>query len=162
LGHAAATHDRKRAVQTQSYGSEARGGAARSEVVIADESIDYPKVISADILIAMSQEAFNKHVRDAKPSAIVLVDSNSVPDLPERHDMHLYKVPATFIASQELGNRVVANVVMLGAMVELASIVSVNALRNAIAENVPKGTEEINLKAFERGREIAKRLKLEI
>jgi len=161
LGHAAATHDHKRAVQTQSYGSEARGGAARSEVIIADEPIDYPKVISADIMVAMSQEALNKYLKDVKPGGTVLTDSDLTQDVHEGSNMRLYKVPATRIASQEFGSRVVANVVMLGAMAGLTNVVSEKALRSAILENVPKGTEEINLKALERGFQTAKGLKRE-
>ncbi len=90
LGRAAALYDRKKATQTQSYGSAARGGGARSEVIISDDSIDYPRVINPDILIAMSQQALDKYINNLKPEGILIVDSGLVKDLPEDYSFSLY------------------------------------------------------------------------
>ncbi|MCD6472086.1 2-oxoacid:ferredoxin oxidoreductase subunit gamma [Candidatus Aerophobetes bacterium] len=154
LGKAAVLYDRKRAIQTQSYGAEARGGGARSEIVISDEDIDYPKVINPDILVAMSQQALDKYVKDLKPKGILIVDSELVKDLPEDYIFSLYRVPASQIASNEFGRIIVANMIMLGFLVSLTEVVSLKALKNSVRESVPKGTEEMNIKAVERGRKI--------
>ena len=162
LGRAAVLYDGKKAIQTQSYGAEARGGAARSEVIISDERIDYPRVINPDILVAMSQQALDKYTRDLKPSGILLVDSGLVKDLPENYNFSLYQLPASQIASEEFNRIIVANMIMLGFLVGLTGVVSPGALKKSVRESVPGGTEEINLKALERGEQIAteaKRLK---
>jgi 2-oxoglutarate ferredoxin oxidoreductase subunit gamma len=159
LGRAAVIYDKKKAVQTQSYGAEARGGAARSEVVIADEPIDYPRVISADILIAMSQEAVNRYFENLKPGATVIVDADLVSKVPVRQDIKIYKVPATNIATKEFGNQIVANMIMLGALVGLTNVVSQTAIRAAVMEGAPKGTEKLNIAALEKGLSFAQQLK---
>ena len=159
LGRAAVLYDKKKATQTQSYGAEARGGGARSEVIISDESIDYPKVINPDILVAMSQQALDKYVKDLKPDGILIVDSELVKDLPENYTFSLYRVPASQIASREFRRIIVANMIMLGFLVGLTEVISLRALKNSVKESVPRGTEEMNLKALEKGREIAKEMK---
>jgi len=159
LGRAAVLYDRKKAVQTQSYGAEARGGAARSEVIISDESIDYPKVINPDILVAMSQRALDRYVKDLKSKGILIVDSDLVENLPEDKDFSLYRISASQIASTEFGRTIVANMIMLGFLVSLTGVVSLEALKKSVKESVPKGTEDINLRALEKGEEIAKQMK---
>lgn len=159
LGRAAALYDRKKATQTQSYGSAARGGGARSEVIISDDSIDYPRVINPDILIAMSQQALDKYINNLKPEGILIVDSGLVKDLPEDYSFSLYRIPASQIASKEFGMIIAANMIMLGFLVSLTEVVSQKALRKSVMESIPKGTEEMNLKALERGRELAKEMK---
>ncbi|MBS7643046.1 2-oxoacid:ferredoxin oxidoreductase subunit gamma [Candidatus Bathyarchaeota archaeon] len=159
LGKAAVIYDKKKAVQTQSYGAEARGGAARSEVVIADEPIDYPKVISADILVAMSQEAVNRYFENLKGGATVIVDADLVSKVPICQEVKVYKVPATSVATKEFGNQIVANMIMLGALVGLTNAVSETAIRTAVMEGVPEGTREVNLQALEKGLSFARLLK---
>lgn len=159
LGRAAVLYDEKKATQTQSYGAEARGGAARSEVVISDERIDYPKVINPDILVAMSQQALDKYIKDLEPEGFLIVDSELVRDLPEDYSFSLYRVPASQIASREFGRIIVANMLMLGFLVGLTGVVSLESLRRSVEESVPEGTEEINLKAVERGNKISEELK---
>ncbi|MEA1964100.1 MAG: 2-oxoacid:ferredoxin oxidoreductase subunit gamma [Candidatus Aerophobetes bacterium] len=159
LGRAAVLYDKKKATQTQSYGAEARGGAARSEVVISDEDIDYPKVINPDILIAISQRALDKYIKDLKPEGILIVDSELVKDLPESCAFSLYRVPASQLASKEFERIIVANMIMLGFLVGLTEVISLEALKSSVRESVPKGTEELNLKALEKGGEIAKEMK---
>jgi len=159
LGRAAVLYDKKRATQTQSYGAEARGGAARSEVIISAETIDYPQVINPDILVAMSQRALDKYIKDLKPHGILIVDSELVKDLPETCSFSLYRIPASQIASQEFGRTIVANMIMLGFLIGLTEVVSREALKKSVRDSVPEGTEEINLKALEKGREIARETK---
>ncbi|MCD6471942.1 2-oxoacid:ferredoxin oxidoreductase subunit gamma [Candidatus Aerophobetes bacterium] len=147
----AAMYDKKEMVQTQSYGPEARGGACRSEVVISEEAILYPLVEEADILVAMSQEALDKHIDSIKKGGTLIIDSDTISRVPEKIGIKVNKVPATSIASEKLGKGIVANIVMLGALTNLADIVSKEAMEKAVKESVPQGTEAINLKALEEG-----------
>jgi 2-oxoglutarate ferredoxin oxidoreductase subunit gamma len=157
LAEAAAIYDGKNATQSQSYGPEARGGASRSEVIISDEDIDYPKATSLDLLLALTQESCDKYAKDLKESGILLVDSGAVTRLPEGK-YKTYKVPITQIARSQLGKAVVANIVALGIIARLSNIVSVGALESAVLARVPKGTEDLNLNAFRTGMEVATKL----
>jgi 2-oxoglutarate ferredoxin oxidoreductase subunit gamma len=150
LGEAAIL-DGKRAVQTQSYGPESRGGAARSEVVVSDQEIDYPKVIKADILVALSQTAFDKFHSAVKDDGKIIVDS----DLVEAVGGAVYSVPFTRTAD-DLGKRMVANSVMLGYLVASTAVMATRSMEATIREKVPGHTIEINLEAFRRGIELAK------
>ncbi|MEA1963956.1 MAG: 2-oxoacid:acceptor oxidoreductase family protein [Candidatus Aerophobetes bacterium] len=147
----AAMHDEKGVVQTQSYGPEARGGACRSEVVISDETIHYPLIEEADILVAMSQEALDKHISSIKKGGMLIIDSDTVSRIPEKSEVEVNRVASTGIASEKLGKVIVANIVMLGALMSLTGIVSKVAMEKAVKESVPRGTEEINLRALEEG-----------
>lgn len=155
LAEAAAIYDDKNATQSQSYGPEARGGASRSEVIISDADIDYPKAENIDCLLALTQESCDKYSADLKPGGILLVDSQYVKKLPPG-DFRTYEVPITNIAERETGKTMVANIVALGLVTELSGVVSEEAIRTAILARVPKGTEELNLKAFEAGLEAAR------
>ncbi|MEM2211515.1 MAG: 2-oxoacid:ferredoxin oxidoreductase subunit gamma [Nitrososphaerales archaeon] len=149
LGKAASLYDKKNAVLTQSYGPEARGGACVADVVISDEKIDYPKIESPDVLVAMSQWAYHTYVKSVKNNGIILIDS----DLVKADGVkNLYSIPATRIA-EELGKRIVANILMLGFFTVITNIVSYKAMRQSILSSIPKGTEEFNIRAFEKGYE---------
>lgn len=150
LSMAACIYSDKNAVQTQSYGPESRGGSCKSEVVIADEEIDFPKVDDPDIVMVMSQEAYYKYGVTAKKGGVVLVDPDMVTDRNDPREVEMFDVPATKIAN-EVGKTIVANVVMLGALTAITGIVTPEAVRKAILRNVPKGTEELNMTAFEKG-----------
>lgn len=150
LSMAACIYSDKNAVQTQSYGPESRGGSCKSEVVIADEEIDFPKVDDPDIVMVMSQEAYYKYGVTAKKGGVVLVDPDMVTDRNDPREVKMFDVPATKIAN-EVGKTIVANVVMLGALTAITGIVTPEAVRKAILRNVPKGTEELNMTAFEKG-----------
>jgi len=156
LARAACIHDGKNATQSQSYGPEARGGAARSEVVISDGPIDYPKVEKADVLVAMSQEALDRHIGTLKDGGTLLVDEGLVKDLPDVSRVTLYRIPSTRVAAEELQRRIVANMVMLGALVGVTSVISEKALKATVKESVPPGTEELNIEALERGLSLAR------
>jgi 2-oxoglutarate ferredoxin oxidoreductase subunit gamma len=154
---AASIHSRKNAVQTQSYGPESRGGACKSEVVISEEEIDFPKVVEPDILVVMSQHAYNDYVDDLKAGGTMILDPDMIPHERELKNARIFRVPATKIA-EELGRRIVANIVMLGAFVAITGALDENALKESMLENVPKGTEELNLSAFKKGCEFGKNL----
>ncbi len=152
LGRAAVMYDNKFAVQTQVYGPEARGGASMSQVVIDDEQILYPKVSVPDIYVIMSQEGFEKYGTSAQESAVMLIDSTLVHSRPK---CRCIGIPATGEAKASL-KVIVANIVMLGALVAATHVVSEESLRKAILDSVPKGTEDLNLKAMQLGLELGK------
>ena len=147
----AALHDKKGVVQTQSYGPEARGGACRADVIISDDVVYYPFVEEADILVAMSQEALDKHISSVRKGGQLIVDLTMVTKIPQKVGIKLNKVAASDIALGKLGRVIVANIVMLGALTSLTGIVSREAMEKAVRESIPRGTEEINLKALEAG-----------
>ncbi|MCL6430476.1 MAG: 2-oxoacid:acceptor oxidoreductase family protein [Anaerolineae bacterium] len=149
LAEAAAVHDGLHATQTQSYGPEARGGASKSEVVISDEEIDYPKVIEADYLLAMSQEACDRYVGNLRRDGLLIVDSTHVTRLPL--DRQAVQAPITRLAEEVTGRRITANVVALGVLVGLTGVVSRQAIEKAVRERAPKGTEDLNLRALAAG-----------
>jgi 2-oxoglutarate ferredoxin oxidoreductase subunit gamma len=155
---AASIHAGKNSVQTQSYGPESRGGACKSEVVISEQEIDFPKLVQPDVLVVMSQAAYNDYADDIKPGGIVIVDPDMIPTQKDLGKVKICKVPATKIADQ-LGRRIVANIVMLGAFVAITKLLDENAVKESIKENIPKGTEELNLAAFEKGYEYGRNLK---
>lgn len=148
LGKAAALYDGKDAVCTQSYGPEARGGASRSDVVIADEQVDYPFVSRADILAVFFQEAYVLFRDCLKPDGLLIVDTGLVQPFGDDHNLH--GIPATEIA-EGLGSRMAANVVTLGYLVGLTGIVSEESVIEAIRSTLKAGIVEMNLKAFDAG-----------
>jgi 2-oxoglutarate ferredoxin oxidoreductase subunit gamma len=151
LGRATVMYDGKFAVQTQVYGPEARGGASMSAVIIDDEPILFPKVTVPDIYVIMSQEGFEKYGASAPETAIMLVDSSLVHSRPA---CRCIEVPATKEAKERLGRDIVANIVMLGALVAATGVVTPEAIEKAILDSVPKGTEKLNLAAMTRGFEL--------
>ena len=147
IGKAVALYQDLEAALTQSYGPEARGGASASNVVVADRPIDYPFIHSADILITMSQEAYTRYHHDLNPDGKILVDSGLVtPD----DGVEVDGVPATELA-EELGRRIIANVVMLGFLCRQTELVEKEALIRAIETTLPHKAIELNLAALERG-----------
>lgn len=150
LATAACIYSGKNAVQTQSYGPESRGGACKSEVVIAEEEIDFPKVVEPDVLVVMSQHAYNEYAESVKFGGTIILDPDMIPHEKDLSNVKVFRVPATKIA-EELGRKIVANIVLLGAFVAITKLLDKDALKNAIKDNVPKGTEELNLDAFEKG-----------
>jgi 2-oxoglutarate ferredoxin oxidoreductase subunit gamma len=157
LGRAAAVYDGRQATMTQSYGPEARGGASSSQVIISDGRIFYPYVIQSDVLVGMSQEGYDKHRSSLKDDGALLYDEDLVVLAPDEQAKRKYPIPATRFA-EELGRKIVANIVMLGFVSGITEMVGEEALRKAISDTVPKPTIELNLKAFDRGRQHAKTL----
>ncbi len=153
LGRAAALYDGKHAVQTQVYGPEARGGASMSAVIIDDEPILYPEASVPDLYVIMSQEGFEKYGAKAPREAVMLIDSDMVEGRPE---CTFHEIPATSEARTTLGKVIVANIVMLGALVAATGIVSEASIEKAVLDSVPKGTEKLNLSALKRGMELVR------
>jgi 2-oxoglutarate ferredoxin oxidoreductase subunit gamma len=149
----AAVYDGKYAVQTQSYGAEARGSAAKSEVIISDKKIGFPKVRKCDILITMSQNALNKHIDDLKENGILLVDRDKIKDVP-KVKAKVFSISATRIAETELKSRIYANAIMLGVLTKITSVVSEEAVKKAIIDSVSEETKETNLEGFGKGLEL--------
>ncbi len=147
LGKAMALYDQQHAVMTQSYGPEARGGASSTNLVVADRPIDYPFIQRADILVALSQEAYGRYRPQARPDAQVIIDSSLV--TPADGDRPL-AIPATALA-EELGRRIVANVVMLGFFTAVTDVVSRPAMLKSIETSVRSSYLELNKEAFEAG-----------
>jgi 2-oxoglutarate ferredoxin oxidoreductase subunit gamma len=148
LGKAAALGDHLESTLVQSYGPESRGGACSAQVVISSHPIHYPYIKTPDILVCMSQSAYEKYVDQIKPNAMLLIDQDLVRPRPGSGDY--YAIPATRIA-EELGRKMMANIIMIGFVTAISQIVSKEAARNSIADSVPKGTEEANIKAFQKG-----------
>lgn len=151
LAEAASIHAGKNVVQSQSYGPEARGGASKSEVIISNGEIDHPEVILADVLVALSQEAYNKFHKEVKPDGLLIVDSDRVTDNGEK----AIRIPITRLAFETTGRQITANTVALGVLVGLTGIVSREDIEKAVAARAPRGTEEMNRKALEAGFEAA-------
>lgn len=156
LAEAAAIHGGLNAVQTQSYGPEARGGASRSEVILAQGEIDYPKVMTADLLLCMSQEACDKFYTQVKDDGCILVDTSNVSRVPSHRAI---AVPISHIAEQATGRRITASIVALGLIVGLTEIIPPEALEQAVRDRVPDGTEELNCQALQAGVAEAERLR---
>jgi 2-oxoglutarate ferredoxin oxidoreductase subunit gamma len=152
IGKAAAIYDKKHATFTQSYGPESRGGACSAQVIISDEPVHYPHLIDPSILVVMSQEAYNRYAPTLRRGALLIVDEDLVETGDLTNGAKILSVPATRLA-EELGQKIAANIVILGFFAAVTDVVSVEAMREAVRTSVPKGTEEFNLKAFERGYE---------
>jgi 2-oxoglutarate ferredoxin oxidoreductase subunit gamma len=150
LGIAAALHEKKNAVQTQSYGPESRGGACKSEVVLSDGKINYPKVRSADVLVALSQTALDAYLKELKTGGLLIIDPLTVIKEIPRTDIRVAKVPTAEIAVK-VGDKKFQNMVALGALASLTHVLSQKSLEEAIAETVPPKTLTRNLEAFQRG-----------
>ncbi len=147
----AAFNDGKWVSGTNSYGAAARGGTCRAEIVISDRLISFPQVIEADILIATYQTAYDKYIGEVKrEEGIVIYDERFVSPK-EIKDLKHVSVPATKAAIEELNSQLVANVVILGAVVEITKVVTKEALKSAVAEIVPERLRELNLKAVNLG-----------
>ncbi len=148
--------DGKNAVQTQSYGPEARGGASKAEVIIADSEIYYPKVRKPDIFLALTQEAYDKYVGSLKDDGIIIVDQSV--EATDIKCKNKYCLPILETAKEKVGKAMVANIVALGTINQITELVSPDALERAVLNRVPKGTEELNKKALEAGRNICKNI----
>lgn len=157
LGHAASIHGDLTATMTEAYGPEKTGGFSRADLVLSEEEIGYPNVVEPDVFVAFSQEGYERDLESVAEEGFVLVerdlvDPTSLLELWNGLDIELLTVPAVEVADQ-LGNRVVANIVMLGATVEATGYIPASTVREAIRDIVPAGTETLNESAFDRGRE---------
>jgi 2-oxoglutarate ferredoxin oxidoreductase subunit gamma len=149
----AAVYDGKNVVQTQSYGAEARGSAAKSETIISDGKIGFPMVRKCDILVAMNQEALYRNLKNLKDNGVLMVDSTYVKKIPETK-AKIFKISATEHAEKTFGDRIYANMIMLGALTKATNIVSGKALEKAIQDIVAKKFANINKEAYKKGKEL--------
>jgi len=152
LGTAATIGDGRHATMTQSYGPEARGGSCSSQVIVSEGEIAFPYAEKPQMVICMSQEGFTKNKDALIPGGLLIWDSDLVEVDELNPAWQCFDVPATRIA-EEMGNKMMANIVMLGFVSALSDLVSVESLKNAMLGSVPPKTRDKNLAAFERGRE---------
>jgi 2-oxoglutarate ferredoxin oxidoreductase subunit gamma len=153
LAEAAGIHDGKQVVQTQTYGAESRGGLCRADVIIADGEVDRLQVEHPDVLLVMSDAAASQYVGNLKAGGVLVVDSSEVRAFPPTR-VRTYQIPFTQLAREQLGRALYANIVALGAIIELVPLVSAEAARAAVLARAPRGTEDANLVALELGREL--------
>jgi 2-oxoglutarate ferredoxin oxidoreductase subunit gamma len=158
IGKAAALFDEKHSCLTQAFGPEARGSACSAQVVVDTHPILYPYVQRPHLMVAMSQDAFKKFAPELRPDGTLLVEEDLVKPTGLPPTVKVYAVPATRIA-EELGKKMVLNIVMVGFFTAVTGVVSERAAREAVADTVPPSTVELNMKAFERGYQYGLELK---
>ena len=154
LAEAAGIYDGKNVVQTQSYGPEARGGASKSEVIISDETIYYPKATRLDLLLCMNQKSCDEYYLDLKKEGLLVVDSSLVHQVPTNQ---AYQIPFTRLAKEELGKAFVANIIAIGALTEISKVVKESSLREAVLKRVPPWSADLNKEALRIGMEEGKK-----
>lgn len=161
-GLAVTIYENLNATLTQSYGPESRGGSCSAQLVISNKPIYYPHLTNPDILVALSPEGYHKYKNDVKAGGAIIIEQNISCVYTETNgadtcvleeklkDVKVLVIPATRIA-EEIGKKVVTNMVVLGFMTAATKVVSKEAMRQAIADSVPSGTQYLNIKAFEQG-----------
>lgn len=152
IGRAATIYDDKHSTMIQAFGPEARGSACSVQLIVSDDVIDYPYLTHPELLVVMSQEAYSKFSPELAPGGTLITESELVSAHNLRKDVRHLSIPATRIA-EELGKRMVLNIVMMGFLTAVSGVVTPDAMRKAVLASVPKGTEDLNLKAFEKGYE---------
>jgi len=150
IGKAAAIFEGGYATMTQAFGPEARGGSSSAQVILSTEPILYPYVTQPDILVVMSQEAYTRFAPQLKPGGILITEQELVHIDRLPTGIRVYGVPATRLA-EELGRKMVLNIVMVGFFGAVTDLLSRDALRQAVADSVPPAFQELNLRAFDRG-----------
>ena len=150
IGKAASIFEGGHATMTQSFGPESRGGACSAQVVLSDQPVLYPYVTRADVLVAMSQEAYTRFVPELKEDGLLVVEQDLVHLAGVPSGVRVYGVPATRLA-EELGRRMVLNVVMVGFFASVTGLLGEQTLRRAVEDSVPPAFRELNLKAFQKG-----------
>jgi len=150
IGRAASIYDDKHVTLTQSFGPEARGSACSVQLVVSPEPVLYPYLTQSDILVVMSQEAYTRFAPALRPKGTLIYEEELVSPSHIAAETRAFRIPATRLA-EELGRKLVLNVVMVGFTAAVTGIVSADAARKAVRESVPPGTESLNLAAFEKG-----------
>jgi len=155
LGKAMSIHQGQFATMTQNFGPEARGGACSAQLILSDKPVLYPYVTQPDVMVAMSQEAYSKFAPELRDGGTLLIERDlvRVTDLPKQ--TRVYSVPATRLA-EELGKRMVLNIVMVGFFTAITRLLQADAVRKAVADSVPSSFRDLNLKAFDKGYEYGK------
>ena len=150
IGKAGCIYHNGYSTMTQDFGPEARGGACSAQVILSDSPMLYPYVTQPDILVVMSQEAYTLFSPQINPNGILVIEEDLVRinELPV--GVRVYSIPATRIA-EELGKKMVLNIVMVGFFAAVSQVLDPEAVRNAVAASVPEAYRDLNLKAFDRG-----------
>ncbi len=156
-GKALSLFDNKHATMTQSFGPEARGSACSSQLVVSDDRVLYPYIAKPEILVSMSQEAYDKYEPDLREDGVLIIDKDLVKPRPVRGKIKLFSIPSTRFA-EELGNRIIANLVMLGFFTAVTKIVSPEAMKKALPGLVPGRFLDLNIKAFDKGYEYGREI----
>lgn len=152
LGKAASINENGFATMTQNFGPEARGGACSAQLVVSDSPVLYPYVTWPDIMVIMSQEAYNRFAPELKPGGMLIIEEDLVRVSDLKGETKVYAIPATRFA-EELGKRMVLNSVMVGFFTAVTKLLSADAVRKAVADSVPGTFRDLNLKAFDKGYE---------
>ncbi len=155
IAEAAVLHENLVAVQSQSYGPEARGGSARSDVIISDSKILFPKVIQPNVLVCLTQQAYNKFYSTIRPGGLLLTDMRYVKTL-RKADAKQVELPMYKMVMEKIGNPIVLNICMLGAIVSLLDIVKAESIMKVIETRIPEKFLALNRKALNLGMSIAK------
>ena len=156
-GKALSLFDNKYATMTQSFGPEARGSACSSQLVVSEDRVLYPYITDPEILVSMSQEAYEKYEQDLRDDGILIIDRDLVKLKPPRGKIKTYSIPSARFA-EELGNRITANLVMLGFFTAVTQIVSSEAMKKALPGLVPGRFLDLNIKAFDKGYKYGKKI----
>src|SRR5262250_561277 len=152
LGKAASIYENGFATMTQNFGPEARGGACSAQLVVSDSPVLYPYTTNLDIMVIMSQKAYNRFSRELKPQGLLIIEEDLVRVSDLKGDPRVYAIPATRFA-EELGKRMVLNSVMMGFFTAVTKLLSADAVRKAVADSVPANFRALNLRAFDKGYE---------
>lgn len=157
IGRAASIYDNKFATMIQAFGPEARGSSASAELIISDETITYPYITAPNLMVLMSQEAYTKFASELVAGGTLITEEELVTLNNLRKDIRHFSIPATRFA-EELGKKMVLNIVMMGFTIAISNVASEQAMIEAVKVSVPKGTEELNLKAFQKGYEYGRNM----
>lgn len=150
LGKAASIYENGFATMTQNFGPEARGGACSAQLVVSDSPVLYPYVTQPDIMVILSQEAYNRFAGELKPDGILIIEEDLVRVSDLKGHPRVYAIPATRFA-EELGKRMVLNSVMVGFFAAVTKLIGADAVRKAVSDSVPASFRELNLRAFDKG-----------
>ncbi len=158
LAEAAVLHENLNAVQSQSYGAEARGGATRSDVIISDSTIDYPKVIQPNVLVCLTQEAYNKFYPIIRPGGLLITDVRYV-QTQKKVDAQQKELPMYQSVMDKIGKPIVFNIYMLGAVISILDLISPQSILNVLKDRIPRDFLDLNRQALELGMELGREYK---
>ncbi len=155
LAEAAVLYENLNAVQSQSYGAEARGGATRSDVIISDSTIDYPKVIQPNVLVCLTQEAYNKFYPIIRPGGLLISDTRYV-KTQKKVDAQQKEMPMYENVMEKIGKPIVFNIYMLGAVIAILDLISPKSILKVLQNRIPKDFLELNRQALDLGMELGR------
>ena len=158
LAEAAVLYEKLNAVQSQSYGAAARGGATRSDVIISDSMIDYPKVIQPNVLVCLTQEAYNKFYPIIRPGGLLISDTRYV-KTQKKVDAQQKEMPMYENVMDKIGKPIVFNIHMLGAVIAILDLISPESILKVLQNRIPQDFLELNRRALELGMELGREYK---